>query len=275
MGCCGGSRKAETAGSVDFAREQTPFETVVQNCVPKNVDAQFIFNVLVVYTRDCVNAEYSSCSSDELANNIAASIDEMNEAFVNSGISSVQGKLVSIQAIDPYMEDKELVFLPIDQYKEQILHRRFANLSELQAKYNAHIVMFVVNQNCSGDPVGGGLPATRKSEAFVIVRSDQLLKEYTPAHEIGHLFGAGHEKGPHSLHGMPREGETALGYATKPWRTIMAYLGHDKDGDYGAKVIPHFSNPDILYEGAPTGTAQANNAQQIQRYATTILALPD
>ncbi len=78
------------------------------------------------------------------------------------------------------------------------------------------------------------------------------------------------------MHNHPLEdGEFALGHVTEEWRTIMAYLNRKDGKSYGAEVIPHFSNPDVQYNGTATGTAQANNAKQIREYAPTLLSLPD
>ena len=123
----------------------------------------------------------------------------------------------------------------------------------LRPQHEAHVVMVVVNSQCPGDAVGGAMPATRKNQAFVVLKFNQLVLVYTPAHEIGHLFGAGHEVGPYSVHNHPLEdGEFALGHVTEEWRTIMAYLNRKDGKSYGAEVIPHFGDPDVQYNGTAT-----------------------
>ena len=67
MGCCGGSTKAKAAGATKLAKEQNPFENVIQNCPLRNPNAQHIFKVLVVYTRDCAEEQHLGLEPRELA----------------------------------------------------------------------------------------------------------------------------------------------------------------------------------------------------------------
>jgi uncharacterized delta-60 repeat protein len=94
-------------------------------------------------------------------------------------------------------------------------------------------------------------------------------------HEVGHLFGAGHDRftcGPRAA----RAGCGALynySYGNRlqtegiTYRTVMSY-------DPGI-VIPYFSNPNVLFRGVPTGipegaTNSADNARTINQQAPVI-----
>ncbi len=140
---------------------------MIQNCPLRNPNAQHIFKVLVVYTRDCAEEQHLGLEPRELAERIATSIDQMNEAFVNSALD-VQGKLVAIEAIEPFQQDQQMIYAPLDMYKDEMLapDGQFAGVHALRAQHEAHVVMVVVNSQCPGDAVGGAMPATRKNQEF-------------------------------------------------------------------------------------------------------------
>ena len=92
---------------------------------------------------------------------------------------------------------------------------------------------------------------------------------FTFAHEVGHNQGAKHN--PEALY----EGRTsehfpyAHGYcnAETDWRTVMAY---NTDGLCRDR-IPHLSNPDVLYDGVPTGEPiHRNVARHINEVAEAV-----
>ena len=81
----------------------------------------------------------------------------------------------------------------------------------------------------------------------------------TFAHEIGHIQGASHHLEYYG--GIPEEPYTyghGLCNAVEGWHTVMAY------GDSNCPhPIPHFTNPEVLYEGAPTGGAEFHNVARL------------
>lgn len=272
MGSCFGAGGAEAALFAPLALQEQDADAIVWQCAPPAQNAR-VFNVLAVFTPDAVTEDMSR---RELAESIAQAMDEMNEAFTNSGID-VQGALTTIAPTHAYLFEGQTVSPPVDRYKAELLKEggQFDDVHQLRARHNAHVVLFVTGTDGGGDPEGGALPATNKREAFVIVPANKLLGQYTPAHEIGHLFGAKHDAGGFGLHPKAKDGEFAHGHVTEHWRTIMSY--HQMNGSkiWGKEVIPYFSNPNVDYQGEPTGTPQANNAAQIRDYADTLLKLPD
>ena len=251
-----------------------------EDCGRKTIE----FNVLAVFTTDCVvlpetwkavpELDLPVIDPDLLVARIETAIDDMNVAFRNSQID-VQAKLVKIEGNDPYMDNGQEAPVKITDYKAELLkgdQGQFKRVFDLRAEKDADVILFVAGANAGPSPEGGAKPARTKYEAFVVIRFEDLLPEFTTAHEIAHLFGADHEAGGKTgLHTQViKEGAYAHGYVTPEWRTIMAYA-QDEEGN--PPVIQHYSNPDVLYHGVPTGTAQANNARQIRGYAPTLVAL--
>ena len=100
-------------------------------------------------------------------------------------------------------------------------------------------------------------------EAHAIVEIDAAPFRYTFSHEVGHLFGGRHENDNRVLvnraaysfpHAWASNGLSNYAIET----SIMHRMG----GDAGR--VMHFSNPDINFNGIPTGTADRNTTQQIR-----------
>jgi hypothetical protein len=91
----------------------------------------------------------------------------------------------------------------------------------------------------------------------------------TGAHELGHLQGCQHQREHASLTPVfdYAYGYNFVGDGGGPFRTVMAY-------EPGIRIL-HFSNPDVLWDGQPTGVPQgepdpANNALTINQTALVV-----
>lgn len=83
---------------------------------------------------------------------------------------------------------------------------------------------------------------------------------YSFAHEMGHNMGCAHDQQNASGQGLY---PYSYGWRFLPYRTIMAY-------DPGIRV-QHFSNPNVNYQGTPTGDPNlANNALTINNSASFV-----
>lgn len=81
---------------------------------------------------------------------------------------------------------------------------------------------------------------------------DCALTNLTFAHELGHNQGCAHD--PDNAGSSYREYGYGHRWDNNQWRSVMAYSPGSR--------VPHFSNPDVLYEGTPTGIAnQRDNAR--------------
>jgi len=136
-------------------------------------------------------------------------------------------------------------------------------------QYGADLVALLTTDSDSG-----GLASTMsypslsfESSGFNVNVWDQIAAPtYTLAHEIGHNMGCLHNVenasnvGSNYVFGSFSYGkrwfDNGLGY-----RTVMSY--DTQPASYSNKV-PYFSNPNVLYQGTPTGEVSANNAQVLR-----------
>ena len=85
------------------------------------------------------------------------------------------------------------------------------------------------------------------------------------SHECGHLFGCDHDPNWAAGNDLPfpySYGNRWTGNKGVQYRSIMSYAP-------GA-ITYQFSNPNVVYKGAPTGTATANNALTINNTKATV-----
>ncbi len=287
MCCCCGRRKAVRL------RDETPLleddratpwqlkDAWESDQGPASVNDDIV-NVLAVFTSSCLDENAWKCIAQvELIQLIQQSIDDLNTALQNTNVA-VRARLVAIEQIG--VHDVFATNEPTPGwYKDCLLGTQSVPVDGCDAlrtktllrrtHHQAHVLVFVTGYQSNASPEGGALPAKQKDEAFVVVPWNELVREYTTAHEIGHLFGCKHDEdcGTHQS-GLHRgnDGNSNHGYITKDWRTIMAY---DPRCGCGKEVIPYFSNPSVQYQGKATGTNKADNATQIAGYTQSLLAL--
>lgn len=126
---------------------------------------------------------------------------------------------------------------------------------ELRDQYGADLVALFLSEPGTGGTawlltVALGSPGY----GFSINRVQQMGESYTLIHEIGHNMGNAHARDQASQPAGFVGGlfEYSTGYrwsgSTDNYTTVMGYT------QGGFTSIPHFSNPDILWDGDPTGT---------------------
>ena len=134
----------------------------------------------------------------------------------------------------------------------------------LRDQYNADIVILLTEMTGLG-----GLAWTLRSPsgspdyAFTVCRVQQTANTFTMVHEIGHLMGCGHHKLQGGSSGLYSYSHGWGGYTTLGTRysTVMTYINGShfpETGNY--PNIPHFSDPNKMFEGVPIGDgADGNN----------------
>ncbi len=134
----------------------------------------------------------------------------------------------------------------------------------LRNKYSADVCVLLV-----GNPAYCGLAYlhTSESSAFCIVTAGTCAtSNYSFGHEIGHLLGCRHDPYVDSNttpfaygHGYTYIGSNSAG----SWRTVMAYSDYCSACGVSCVRRGYWANPNVNYNGIPTGTVGANNTARV------------
>ena len=160
------------------------------------------------------------------------------------------------------------------------------NVQDARAIAQADLVLLVVDNDIMAPGEGGGFAFVNPSSDFAYGMLERLSPPSTFAHEVGHLFGADHERcDSHEADdnccvvagttgGIDCIGSDADSRAhtwhykrcfkTKKKKTLMFSRenGH---------TIPYFANPDVSYDSHDTGvTDERDNAKVIRANACVV-----
>ena len=148
-----------------------------------------------------------------------------------------------------------------------------SGVSALRAKYGADLVSMWVGAE-SGSEAGQAFQPDSKSNAiaaygFNVVEEQYATDNFTFAHEIGHNLGAGHDASDPTPRNIP--------YAYGKTFTLGNYTVGDIMSNDGVERIPYYSNPNVSYQGVPTGNPDnsphpADNARVMNQFAPTVAA---
>jgi hypothetical protein len=202
-----------------------------------------IFNVLVVYTTAARLAAGGSAAMNTL---IHLAVQETNTGYINSGIRQILN-LVQAQevAYDETDFDWDLTLDRLTGKNDGYLD----SVHALRDTSRADAVVLLVNDGfyCGLSWLMTSPQPSFAASAFSLVNWDCATGNYSFAHELGHLMGSHHDWLTTSEIGCFTYSK---GYQApnRSFRTIMAY-----DCPGGCPRINHWSNPDILYNGQPTG----------------------
>ena len=190
---------------------------------------------------------------------IQIAVEEVNRSFRNSGLHNVSLRLVHTQLID-YDETGAEHFEHLYRMVDGV--GSFGKVHKLRDDHRADIVGLIVD-----DPSSCGLStrvAADSEEAYFVVHHSCAMITYSIAHEIGHIFGARHER---MVDASNAPFDFGHGYVNgRKWRDIMSY----RESCGGCPRIPYWSNPRISYDGEPTGTDANDNARVILEQAERV-----
>jgi hypothetical protein len=136
----------------------------------------------------------------------------------------------------------------------------------LRAQFLADLVVVVHHRYTTGAGIATVFcdnPEEHSENGYVTqIQSGSMMFYMAPAHEIGHLLGAGHD--------YAHRGAVCLYEDSRGW-SFKAVDGTGKTVLYGTLMdyqgdvrIPRFSNPDVNYLGVPTGKrGSADNARAV------------
>jgi len=221
------------------------------------------FDVMVVYTakaRDHIGGTAATTAA------IYLMVDQTNVAYQHSEVFPrlrlvYHGEVNYNESGDSYADLSRLRGTS-DGYMDGV--------HGLRNSYGADLVCLIsargIIEPCGLGYVMQSLSSGFASAAFTWVGDDCI--GHTFAHELGHNMGCHHAVGDSGLtrgeglydysHGWRWYGDSGTQF-----RSIMAYSP--------GSMVPYFSNPDILYDGQPTGRVDLeDNARSINNAAFTV-----
>jgi hypothetical protein len=244
-------QEPRTVRSAPPAPKVAPFPDATRRALEAK---KITIDLMLLYTKNAADHYIG-----EPADLLAFVIDEANETFRRSGLGNITLRLVHTQLID-YDETGGQHFEHLYRMVDGV--GPFKDVKKLRDEKRADIVGLILNS-----PSGCGL-STRvgadSEDAFFIAHHSCAGNTYTIVHEIGHLLGARHDR---SVDANESPFAYAHGYVNgTKWRDIMSY----KESCGSCPRIPYFSNPRIMFNGEPTGTAATDNARVILENAERV-----
>ena len=257
----------------DCALLGTSSAPAIDWCQPDNNNCFAEIDVLVLVTPDV--GGWFSAQPDIWQALITAvqGIESVNMAFANSAIPNKQirwqAEMFNFQGFDPILDIvDDLDDLEVDA-------------AGLREQRQADVVIMLTSMDYIGfagvasgpDPA---CPTPSEPCAFAIVEIQSIAgPRWTFAHEFAHLLGARHNR-PTNCSAAGVCGNDTTTVCAHAWlfndaggneqRTILARMDSVEQVN-GSVRIPHYSNPDVAFNGAPTGTVDNDNSRIIRNAA--------
>ncbi|MEL7483286.1 MAG: M12 family metallo-peptidase [Planctomycetota bacterium] len=227
-----------------------------ESSVPQARGGTTTIDVMIVYTAEARNGEGGTNGIQALAQN---SINVSNIAYDNSDVDNVELRLVHVEEVDYSETDDSGTDLSrlrgqTDGFMDSIHATRDA--------VNADLVAMLL------DDIGAScgrayLSPFNSSFGFSVTDADCAVGNLTFPHEIGHNQGLTHDAA------NAGSNVYSFGYGWRwfgtngtQYRSVMAYSPGNR--------VRQFSNPDVSFQGTPTGTADANNAEVLRLTAESV-----
>lgn len=219
-------------------------------------------DLLVVYT---TTARIAAGGDVAMRGTVDLAVSAMNEALANSLVSA-RVRLVDVREV-AYQES---LSLSIDL--DRITSLSDGHLDQVHAwrdAVGADLVSLIVERNGEGFEGLAWLmqqPSTSFASLAFSVVMRRTAASLTLAHEIGHNLGLAHDR---ANAGSAAVFPYAFGYRDPPhFRDLMSYpcVG------LPCPTVPFFSNPAVLYDGRPLGTANSEDSARALRQTIPVAA---
>ena len=238
----------------------------------RNGDGNLV-DLLVAYTSDArISLNFNT--ENEIKAYIQNAVSESNLCFINSKVNC---SIRLVHVVEVEYNETQNPSLDLNRSVDQA-DGYLDDLHSLRDQYGADLVTLLVSK---GDGSLGGIAKSMaypsldfESSGFNVVVMDQIgAPNYSLLHEIGHNMGCLHNREDAMNRGIPETDPSnnsvfkAFNYG-KRWlvdgegyRTIMSY---DTEGSLTySNRIPHFSNPNIEYQGISTGNLDSEDNAQV------------
>lgn len=254
---------------VDIQNERPPEDDFDPSSLysPDSCQSPYIaYDAMIVYSDDSRSA---AGGTNAILAQVQMAIDVANQAYANSNIS-IRVRLVYTAEV-AYNESGTF-----DDHLDRLTDSGDGILDSVHSTRNSFgadtVSLFVNDSDPQPDGTGtAGLAwcSVDSSSAFSIVNWSAAAGNFSYPHEIGHNQGCDHDRD----NGVTGCGEYSYSFGHRffgdsgtQWRTVMAYAPGTR--------IPYFSNPNISFDGEPTGvpsnqSESAYNAATINNTDTT------
>jgi len=213
-------------------------------------------DVLIGYT-DSAASVMGGVSFVEVEAQLA--VDVANLAYGNSDISSVL-RLVHVMNVDY----EEIYAFTYEAHLEALWYSNDGKMDAVLAMRKTvgadFLSVFIKGSDLLGNLEYCGLGYVMTSEynnqnfasaALSIISVSCAVTNWSFAHEVGHNRGCSHDR---ENSGGAGAYNYSYGHRWTGFRSVMAYDNSDQD----FVRVPYFSNPDISYNGTPTGSSPGN-----------------
>ncbi|MEO6457020.1 MAG: M12 family metallo-peptidase [Chloroflexia bacterium] len=261
----------DIAISPPYTEPVVPTDLPVESTTPtlKTYTDPIEIDVMIVWTPA---ARVAVGGTAAIINHINLAVAETNTAYTNSLINQ-RIRLVFAT---------EVVYTESGAYATDLARLRSLNdgymdeVHALRNQYGADMVSLLFNDNsvCGVAYLMTTPSPAFESSAFSAVFWSCATGNYSFAHELGHNMGSHHDRA-----NAPQQGSYPYSYGyqnptcTPAFRTIMAYNCPAP----GCARRQYFSNPNVLYNGCPTGVDEnapnsAHNALSMNNTAPIVAA---
>ncbi|HZQ48551.1 MAG TPA: M12 family metallo-peptidase, partial [Verrucomicrobiae bacterium] len=222
-----------------------------------------VVDILVIYTAQARDGAGGQAGIDTL---IDLAVAEANMVYQNSQVNLflhlAKSAKVTYEESGNLADDLARLINPRDGYLDEV--------GALRTNCHADLVCMIVENSTpqSGfDLTGIAVQTANATNAFSVVQRYFATGSYVFAHELGHNFGCQHDRADANSPGIYHYSYGNV-FQAQGWTygTVMSYPG---------QRIPHFSNPNVSFLGAPTGIGDAainaaDNARTLNLRAATV-----